>query len=179
MINAELSSSVLITLVKQPSYVSFLIKETMYYNPPLMLIDRLHLGEVEPTVPSKWFNKFKVMQFRNRVSHFFIWRHWLHNFISKSLCLSPKSILIIFTKLNSCWIQRRNSDILKYKTTSMGPRGSNRVEAVLALLLSRHECGSLRDRLCRPGKAWSSEAGARVNAPGRRVERSACSYFGQ
>jgi len=51
MINVELSLSVLTTLVKPPFYVSH---KDLNFNHFLTLIDRLHLGEVEPTVPSKF-----------------------------------------------------------------------------------------------------------------------------
>ena len=106
------------------------------------------MGEVEPTVPSKYSDLMtKYFIPKNRVRLF------------KGLIVSTILIKQIFSSghrevltniLLSRWVQRGDGHILEHEALSLGPRRSNRTQAILALLLPGHECGSLRYRLSRP-----------------------------
>ena len=61
----------------------------------------------------------------------------------------------------------------------MGPWWIDRIKAILALLLSRYECSSLRHRLSRSWEARHRQVGVGSHALRRGAKRRTRSYYGQ
>ena len=121
-------------------------------------IDRLHLDEIVPTVPSN--DSFKY-------------------YLTSLMNIPPPSIPHLFTPfLISCGVQCRDSELQEYQVPGVGSGRSDWLASVLALLLLGHQCCDIRGRFSWQGKNRSGEAGAGVDALRGGAEGSACAAVG-